>query len=91
MATGRAPSPISLERLARFDGGAAPAYVAAHGRVYDVSSSPEWRDGLHRGLHWAGQDLSEALAESPHGATVLAGLPVVGRLADASSAQGVDP
>jgi predicted heme/steroid binding protein len=54
--------------------------VAYEGRIYDVSLSPEWRDGLHRNLHWAGQDLTAYLVEAPHGEENLSRYPVVGRL-----------
>jgi predicted heme/steroid binding protein len=57
--------------------------VAIDGAVYDVSKSAEWRGGLHRELHWAGQDLSEFLPEAPHGREVLVAYACVGRLADA--------
>lgn len=59
----------------------APAYVAYEGRVYDVSRSGEWRRGLHRDLHWAGQDLTAFLVEAPHGTETLERFPVVGILA----------
>jgi predicted heme/steroid binding protein len=68
------------DQLSRFDGSRGPAYVAYAGRVYDVSDSPEWRHGLHRQLHWAGQDLTRYLADAPHGEENLARYPVVGRL-----------
>ena len=76
------PGPITLGQLARFDGFRNPAYVAFEGRVYDVTDSPEWRRGLHRSLHWAGQDLTAYMAEAPHGPENLERFPVVGRLAN---------
>ena len=65
--------------LARQDGDRRPAYVACRGLVYDLSASPEWRGGLHRNLHWAGQDLTAELADAPHGIEALASHRVVGR------------
>ena len=64
--------------LLAFDGSRGPAYVALAGRVYDVTGSPEWRGGLHRGLHWAGQDLTAYLAEAPHGPENVQRYPEVG-------------
>ena len=67
MTEGAQPSPGSLpetftrQHLSRFDGSRGRSYVAIDGAVYDVSSSAEWRGGLHRELHWAGQDLSAFL------------------------------
>jgi predicted heme/steroid binding protein len=74
---------ISLAELRRHDGGDRPAYVAYAGRVYDVSASREWRHGLHRNLHWAGQDLTAELGAAPHGVETLLRCPVIGVLADA--------
>lgn len=66
--------------LAKFDGqNGNPAYVAVDGKVYDVSNVPQWRGGAHAGGSIkAGQDQTEALKRSPHGAKNLEGLPVVG-------------
>jgi len=71
---------IEAAELRRMDGSRGAAWVACDGWVYDVSDSPEWRGALHRGLHWAGQDLSAELSEAPHGKEAVARMPVVGRL-----------
>lgn len=47
-----------------------PCLVAYRGVVYDLSGCPKWRGGLHEGLHFAGQDLTDELAEAPHAAEV---------------------
>ena len=57
-----------------------PAYIAYEGRVFDVSGSDLWAGGEHMGLHQAGADLTEALAEAPHGPEVLERVPQVGVL-----------
>jgi predicted heme/steroid binding protein len=72
--------------LSRFDGDRARAYVACQGMVFDVTDSPEWREGLHRNLHWAGQDLSEELEDAPHGIETLLRCPQVGRYQEAEGA-----
>ena len=59
-----------------------PALIAAHGKVYDVSASYHWRKGRHHALHRAGMDLTAELSRAPHGAHLLARLPVVGTLRD---------
>ena len=74
--------PFSRQELRWYDGDRGPAYVAYQGRVYDVSASGQWRSGLHRGLHWAGQDLTAHLADAPHGVETLLRFPLVGWLAD---------
>ena len=75
---------LTPAQLARHDGERAPAYVACDGLVYDVSASGQWRGGLHRDLHWAGQDLTAALADAPHGRETVRRMPCVGRLVDAT-------
>lgn len=71
---------ITRAQLARHDGERAPAYVACAGLVYDVSASGHWPGGLHRALHWAGQDLTDALADAPHGLETVQRMPIVARL-----------
>ena len=44
-------------------------WVALHGKIYDVTLSKLWRNGKHY-EHWAGQDLTEELADAPHSAMV---------------------
>jgi predicted heme/steroid binding protein len=45
--------------------------IAANDQVYDVSSSPMWKGGIHAGRHKAGQDLTEYLKNAPHDVDVL--------------------
>lgn len=40
-------------------------WVALRGIIYDVTDSRLWRAGKHY-EHWAGQDLTDELAEAPH-------------------------
>lgn len=40
-------------------------WVAYKGMIYDVTESKLWRNGKHY-EHWAGQDLTEEMADSPH-------------------------
>lgn len=55
-------------------------WIACRGIVYDVGRSRLWRTGLHYGLHWAGQDLTDELPGAPHTEAVFERFPVVGRL-----------
>lgn len=72
---------FTREELQKFDGREGrPAYVAFRGKVYDVSESFLWRGGKHQVLHQAGEDLTEAMQEAPHGEELLARFPVVGEL-----------
>jgi len=59
---------ITIDELALYNGKKNTALVAVNGVVYDVSSSKLWRDGSHRNMHSAGQELTyEILKLSPHG------------------------
>jgi predicted heme/steroid binding protein len=57
-----------------------PAYVAFEGKVFDVSESFLWKDGVHEVLHSAGMDLTAALKQAPHGAEALERFPIVGMI-----------
>jgi predicted heme/steroid binding protein len=66
-----AEEPVFTEQqLRRYDGDRGPMYIAFAGVVYDVSNCPRWRQGLHEGMHFPGQDLSSELADAPHQAEV---------------------
>ncbi|OOQ58116.1 cytochrome b5 domain-containing protein [Mucilaginibacter pedocola] len=54
-------------------------WVALRGIIYDVTESRLWRNGKHY-EHWAGQDLTEELADAPHTESVFAKFEVVGKL-----------
>ena len=67
------------EELAQYDGkNGNLAYVAYKGKVYDVTGSFLWKNGIHQVLHSAGVDLTDALEQAPHGDDVLEKFPVVG-------------
>ncbi|MGD8758513.1 MAG: CopD family protein, partial [Deltaproteobacteria bacterium] len=51
------------------DGGPAP--LIFQGELYDVSESKLWAKGIHMGRHYAGSDLTKAMADAPHGPEVL--------------------
>jgi predicted heme/steroid binding protein len=72
---------FTLTELSQYDGERGrPAYIACHGKVYDMSSSFLWKNGRHQlGLH-AGNDLTDELTEAPHGLDLLEKFPVVGVL-----------
>jgi len=72
---------MSAAELALCDGKEGrPALFAHDGTIYDAGSSRFWKMGNHMGRHQAGSDLSETLAQAPHGAEMMARLPAVGRL-----------
>lgn len=73
---------FTLAELAQYDGkNGNDAYVAVEGIVYDVTNAAKWQNGNHYGVQ-AGTDCTTAISRSPHGTSVLDGLPIVGTLAD---------
>jgi len=71
---------IGKSQLALRNGQDRPeVWVAYKGLVYDVTPSRLWLRGKHY-EHWAGQDLSEELADAPHTDKVFDKFRVVGRL-----------
>ena len=55
-------------------------WIAYKGIVYDVGNSRLWRNGKHY-EHWAGQDLTDELADAPHTEAVFQRVKAIGRLA----------
>lgn len=56
-------------------------WIAYKQVIYNVTDSKLWRDGKHY-EHWAGQDLTEELADAPHTQKVFEKFKIVGRLKD---------
>lgn len=64
--------------LANFNGKEGrPAYVAYKDKVYDLTSSPHWKKGLHF-RHTAGSELTRAITDAPHDEDNLEGFSQVG-------------
>lgn len=67
-------------QLALQNGQDKPAiWVAYKGLIYDVTESRLWQKGKHY-EHWAGQDLTDELADAPHTETVFEKFKVIGKL-----------
>ncbi len=74
---------FTKEELRQYNGqDGAPAFIAFEGRVYDVTGSFLWQKGKHQVFHNAGEDLTDALEEAPHGADLLKRFPIVGTLGE---------
>jgi predicted heme/steroid binding protein len=72
---------LTLEELKQYDGKEGkPAYIAYKGKVYDVTDNFLWIDGDHQGEHTAGKDLTEAMANAPHGEENLERVRLIGVL-----------
>ncbi|HEY8513094.1 MAG TPA: cytochrome b5 domain-containing protein [Cyclobacteriaceae bacterium] len=71
---------FSRQQLALRNGQDRPEiWIAYKGVIYDVTSSRLWRNGHHY-EHWAGQDLTDELADAPHTERVFERFSIVGRL-----------
>lgn len=75
---------FTLDELAQYDGlNGHKAYIVVNGIVYDVSSV--FVDGKHQGMQLGGTDATLIFASSPHTASLLDELPIVGTLATAQT------
>lgn len=72
---------FTIEKLKEYDGKEGkPTYAVFKGKVYDVSSSPLWKNGIHAGKHSAGVDLTESMLSAPHNEEKLIKFRIVGEL-----------
>ena len=72
---------FDIAELEKYDGKEGrPIYIAYKGKVYDVSDSKLWRNGLHMKRHLAGSDLTVDIQGAPHEPDVLERYPQVGTL-----------
>jgi len=81
-------SHLTLEELKTFDGeDNRPAFFAFQGKVYDVSKSEFWKDGVHFQRHRSGEDLTEFLEQAPHGEEKIPAMPRVAELVPSEPAR----
>ncbi len=77
-------STFTLEQLAQYNGdNGSTAYIAVDGVVYDVTN--EFTNGTHQGIKIGGTDATAIFASSPHSASLLTTLPVVGTLSTSTT------
>lgn len=60
---------FTIEELAKYNGkNGSPAYIAANGIVYDVSTSKDFVNGVHKECPEcvAGTDVTALMSKSPH-------------------------
>ena len=81
---------FTLSELRRHDGEDSQMYIAFRGKVYDVTSCPHWRSGIHENLHFPGQDLTAEFPDAPHGEEVFnfPCIQFIGFLADPQDSTG---
>lgn len=76
---------FKADELAEYNGeNGNPIYIAYGGKVYDVSESKLWRNGIHMKRHKAGCDLTTDIQAAPHEKDVLERYPQVGVLKKAA-------
>lgn len=74
---------FTIQELSLYNGkNGMPAYIAYEGKVYDVTESWYWKNGMHQALHAAGKDLTLAMNQAPHGADFLQRVPLIGLLVE---------
>jgi len=74
---------FTLSELEKYDGkDGRRAYIGYKGKVYDVTDSFLWKNGVHQALHQAGKDLTREIKNAPHGEEFLKKFPIVGYLLD---------
>lgn len=79
---------ITAAQLAGFDGqDSRSAYVVVDGKVYDVSESRLWKGGVHMKRHRAGEEMSAAIADAPHGKEVMQRVPEISQLVPSDDPQ----
>jgi predicted heme/steroid binding protein/uncharacterized membrane protein len=72
---------LTADDLRFFDGKKGrPAYIAFQNKIYDVTKSSIWYDGIHFFRHPAGIDLTAFLKQAPHGEDNILKMPGIGNL-----------
>jgi len=84
-----APKYFTMEELQKFDGkDGGPTYLVFKGKVYDISSSQLWANGMHMDIHNSREKLEETIQAAPHGPEVLERFPMIGEVREVSPAAG---
>lgn len=72
---------MTLEELKQYNGkNGQKAYIAYKGKVYDVTMSQLWENGIHKKIHEAGLDLTDAMENAPHSEEVFTDFTVIDTL-----------
>jgi arsenite oxidase small subunit len=72
---------FNLDELKKYDGKEGkPLYLVFKGKVFDLSESRLWTNGVHMGKHSFNEKLEETIREAPHQEEVLSRFPVIGEV-----------
>jgi arsenite oxidase small subunit len=83
---------FTAKDLEEYDGtNGKPQYLPFKGKVYDISDSKLWVNGLHLGgQHTLKENLDETMEDSPHGERVLQRFPVIGEIVKSEEEKAVE-
>lgn len=74
---------MTRNELEQYDGtDGKPAYIGYKGKVYDVTNSKLWKNGVHCNSIESGKDYTDKLGMAPHGEESILKMPVVDDLTD---------
>lgn len=63
---------MKRDEVKKFDGkNGNRAYIIYKNKIYDVTDSKFWKNGIHMSRHKAGEDLTDFISMAPHGDDVL--------------------
>ncbi len=76
--------------LERFDGREGrPLYIVFKDRVYDLTSSQLWVEGMHMGVHTRDENLADTIKEAPHTEEILERFEQVGHIEEEAPAPAI--
>ena len=74
---------FTWKELEEFDGKEGhPFYIFFKGKVYDLSKSQLWIQGIHMGIHTQNENLAETIKGAPHTEETLERFPVIGKFSE---------
>jgi predicted heme/steroid binding protein/uncharacterized membrane protein len=83
---------MTKDELHQYDGKEGnKAYVAFEGKIYDLTGSKLWKNGVHLKTHHAGHDLTVAMKAAPHGPQVMERYEAVAELVEEKAVEAAKP
>jgi len=83
---------MTKDELHQYDGKQGnKAYVAFEGKIYDLTGSKLWKNGVHLKTHHAGHDLTLAMKAAPHGPQVMERYEAVAELVEEKAVEAAKP
>lgn len=83
---------MTKDELHQYDGKQGnKAYVGFEGKIYDLTGSKLWKNGVHLKTHHAGHDLTVAMKAAPHGPQVMERYEAVAELVEEKAVEAAKP